>query len=363
MGDQTIDIKTAKQTVPTERVMRENLHEKVHAFVRDQKIQAPLSLDNLQQISSNLLDHYSIEKTYQDYVTILISNEIWTDKLATIPFKRRIFLIPQCLKNQEKCKAEMDEFGLLCENCGQCDIGPLQEYAESLGYLSLVAEGTTVVTKLLESNQIDAVVGVSCIATLERSFPYTNALAVPAIAVSLNKNGCVNTEVDVDTVHHYLNLTSPEPAPQPNHFNTIKQKVLTWFERENLEPLMGSPTTETETIAMGWMLAGGKRLRPIIAACVYNALTEKDTYEPSFQKLAIAIECFHKASLIHDDIEDNDSQRYHKTVPHKIHGVPVALNIGDLLLGDGYRLIAECDLDSDKKTKLLACASLAHREL
>ena len=47
----------------------------------------------------------------------------------------------------------MDEFGLLCEQCGNCQIGTFQEAAESLGYVVLIAEGTTVVTKLLESGK------------------------------------------------------------------------------------------------------------------------------------------------------------------------------------------------------------------
>ena len=55
------------------------------------------------------------------------------------------------------------------------------------------------------------------------------------------------------------------------------------------------------------------------------------------------MECFHKASLIHDDIEDDDAQRYGEPTLHVEHGVPVALNVGDLLIGEGYRLLAECE--------------------
>ena len=57
------------------------------------------------------------------------------------------------------------------------------------------------------------------------------------------------------------------------------------------------------------------------------------------QKVAVAIECFHKASLIHDDIEDNDAARYGEKTLHEEFGAAVALNVGDLLIGEGYRLI------------------------
>ena len=43
---------------------------------------------------------------------------------------------------------------------------------------------------------------------------------------------------------------------------------------------------------------------------------------PDLRKVAVAVECFHKASLIHDDIEDNDAQRYGEKTLHEEHGVP-----------------------------------------
>ena len=59
-----------------------------------------------------------------------------------------------------------------------------------------------------------------------------------------------------------------------------------------------------------------------------KALTSTD----GLKKVAVAVECFHKASLVHDDIEDNDAERYGEPALHSQHGVPVALNAGDLLI-------------------------------
>ena len=56
--------------------------------------------------------------------------------------------------------------------------------------------------------------------------------------------------------------------------------------------------------------------------------------------LALAIECFHKASLVHDDIEDNDEIRYGQPVLHQTEGIPVAINVGDYLIGKGYSLLS-----------------------
>jgi geranylgeranyl pyrophosphate synthase len=75
------------------------------------------------------------------------------------------------------------------------------------------------------------------------------------------------------------------------------------------------------------------------------------------------VECFHKASLVHDDIEDDDPLRYGRATMHVEHGVPIALNTGDLLIGEGYRLLAECGAPLELRGKMLSIASRAHREL
>jgi geranylgeranyl diphosphate synthase, type II len=81
------------------------------------------------------------------------------------------------------------------------------------------------------------------------------------------------------------------------------------------------------------------------------------------KRAAIAVECFHKASLVHDDIEDNDSLRYGEATLHEEHGVPVALNVGDLLIGEGYRLLAELNVEAHLRTAALKVAAVGQREL
>ena len=95
---------------------------------------------------------------------------------------------------------------------------------------------------------------------------------------------------------------------------------------------------------------------------VYKALmgTEANLNE-CIQKLAVSIESFHKASLVHDDIVDDDDERYGKPTLHKQYNTSVAINIGDLILGYGYQLIAESGAKHVRK--LLKIAALGHRDL
>jgi len=102
-----------------------------------------------------------------------------------------------------------------------------------------------------------------------------------------------------------------------------------------------------------------------LTACAYKALQD-DPAAPlpeTVRKAAVAVECFHKASLVHDDIEDGDERRYGRQTLHVEHGIPVALNAGDLLLGEGYRLLASCGAPAEVCIELVRIAAAGHREL
>jgi geranylgeranyl pyrophosphate synthase len=75
------------------------------------------------------------------------------------------------------------------------------------------------------------------------------------------------------------------------------------------------------------------------------------------------VECFHKASLIHDDIEDADAERYGEATLHEQHGLAVALNVGDLLIGEGYRLLASSGCSAEQTSRMLQFAAQGQRQL
>ena len=88
---------------------------------------------------------------------------------------------------------------------------------------------------------------------------------------------------------------------------------------------------------------GGKRLRPRLCWTAYRAAlsTTREPQPPNarIEDLCEAVECFHKASLIHDDIQDGDEERYGRPTVWKEHGVAVAIAAGDWLVAHGYELI------------------------
>jgi geranylgeranyl pyrophosphate synthase len=284
--------------------------------------------------------------------------------VAAIPYDKRLLLLPKCLRNPAECPAPFDDVGLLCRHCGRCPIDALTRQAEQLGYAVLVAEGSPVVMSLIEAGKIEAVVGASCLSVLERVFPFMEAGAVPGIAIPLLRDGCANTLVDLDWVWEALYQTTEDQTRRLD-LDALHRKVMDWFSPEALAREILLEQTQTEQIALDWMALAGKRWRPFLTVCTAEALRGEQPGIPDdvLRRTALAVECFHKASLVHDDIEDDDARRYGRKTVAVEHGVAVALNVGDLLVGEGYRLLAELDLAGDVKSRLLKAAALGHRTL
>lgn len=355
---------TSFGSVPEAEADRKRILAAIRRFVADGDLVPPLTLGDLESGAETVLRDEGFPLTYRNYAMVLFNTEVWRETLASIPFERRILLLPQCLRASEECPAEIDEFGLLCQACGRCPIGELQALAEELGYVVLVAEGTTVVTKLLESGKVDAVIGVGCLSALEESFPLTTIHAIPGMAFPLLYDGCVDTKADVGWVRDAITLTSDKGWRARLDFDQLKRDVRSWFLPAALADLLGPPTESPEQIAFEWMTKAGKRWRPFLVASTYKALMGAEAPIPEcVRKLAVAVECFHKASLVHDDIEDDDGLRYDEPTLHCTYGIPIALNTGDLLLGLGYKLVAECGLSAEQTARIVSVAADAHRKL
>ncbi len=357
-------VRSPRENIPQSRAEREMVLKAVRHYVAEQTLAPPAPLEELKEHADKLVEAMNWKPVYRDYIGVLINNELWRETLATIPFERRLLMMPKCLRVESRCPAPFDEFGLLCKQCGLCSIQDLQAEAERLGYAALVAEGSAIVMSLIQTGKIDAIVGVSCIPVLERAFPYMEAAAVPGVAIPLLQDDCIDTSVDEEWIWDYIHLTSDDKTRRLD-LTTLRDEVDGWFASKSLSQIMGKSEGETESIARNWLARAGKRWRPFLTVSTFEAL-RKDTGEPlpaDLKKIAVAIECFHKASLIHDDIEDNDTERYGEKTLHEEHGLAVALNVGDLLIGEGYRLIGESDISATQRATMLKAASTGQRQL
>ncbi len=356
------------RAVPHERELQirrwRELRQHAAATVAGLTAVPPFPLSQLVTMAQDLAARIGVTNPAEvKLLAILIHNEAWRETVAGIPFSRRLLLLPQCLRSRDTCPASRDAFGLLCDECGRCVLGALQREATALGYAVLIAEGAEAAAGMLKEGQLDAVIGVSCLPALERTFARIADEALPAIAVPLLRDGCDTTDVDVDLLLESVRLTGVAATPLPTlSGEACRASVQRWFEPDALRALLGLEPGHASDLALTWLAGAGKRWRPLLATSVYYALpgaAAPDRPE-RVRTVAVAAECFHKASLIHDDIEDNDDFRYGEPTLHKEHGIPIALNVGDLLIGAGYRLLAHASADEAVRLRMLTTAAEAH---
>ncbi len=340
--------------IPRSHEERSNLREQINLFVSSRSLVPPLSMEQLAGLAGQFIADHALDPETKGWMMVEINNCLWRETVTSIPYEKRILLLPKCLSNSAKCKAEIDELGLLCRQCGHCNIPDLQDMADSLGMMSIVAEGFTSVVALIENRVVDTVIGVSCLDSLEKAFPLLIDNAVPGMAIPLNGNGCKDTSVDEEYVTQMISMFSDKGIRLLN-YDRLKTSIREWFSKENLARALSPATEQTSSAALEWMGGEGKRWRPYLLAATYMALSGEENFPEEVLLAAIAVECFHKASLVHDDIQDNDATRYGKPTVNALYGGSVAINVGDILLGEGYRLLAGC-----RNPELIKVAADAH---
>ncbi len=245
-----------------------------------------------------------------------------------------------------------------------------------------MAEGTSAIADDIIERGRDAVLGVACLESLERSFERIAAMGLPHVAVPLLGDGCKDTDCDRAELQDLLTATRPGGAVQHRSFLPLLRAASHLAAPERLADLLGKgpdahdDAAPVEALSRGWLARGGKRIR---AFCVLAAFAARRHGDMAFaadadadallsdgvRRVALAIEAMHKASLVHDDIQDEADERYGQPTLHRSHGLAAAINCGDHLLGVGYALIAgaRAELGAEVVADLVALLAEAHREL
>jgi len=399
--------------VPQSKELRERLAAKAAEVAAKLDKSRPLTKDEMEKIVRRTLEECGQPEGYVGWMMVILASEFWKDQVAAVPPSRRLFLLPHCLKHAEGCPADYDEFGLECKKCGACSIADFRGLADEMGYKVLVAEGSPIVLKIIVSGYVDAIVGVACLNVLEKAIDKILLAGIPCMAVPLLSSDCRNTSVDDDWVMRMIKLQAAETARQTRTYVHLLRAASNLFKPDELDRLVPrarttntiargelapgqngqstephrdqvwsrlkadlDPISATEAIAYDFLAKGGKYSRPFITLAVYDALTGGQgtlgsgaeyvaKFSDSVRRAAMSIETFHKASLVHDDIEDDDAFRYGEETVHKKYGTPTAINVGDYLIGMGYRLISRESkvLGSEVVADILDCLADAHLRL
>lgn len=375
---------THLKAVPETLELREKVKAAAEEYAKSLDRSRAFTRNELEHHGRTLLDQMGLPEKFLGFSMVMVGNFFWKQQFLAIPFNRRMLLLPHCLKHAEGCPAEYTQFGLDCERCGACSIADYKVKAEQLGYKVLVAEGSPVVLKIIVSGYIDGILGVACLNVLEKAIDKVLIAGVPSYAVPLHSGDCLNTTLDEIWVWDVLDKYEPLPEKQTTSYVPLMRASAKMFEsdfdrllprvRTKDESRLESPVAFTENMAYEWLSKGGKRFRPFITLAAWHAASTdtsamnigNDTPKipDAVARVAMAIEAFHKASLVHDDIQDDDQYRYGRETLHRQHGAGHAINIGDYLIGLGYRLIhAARELSPEVAIDVLNSMSTAHIRL
>jgi len=361
------------KVVPQQVGERRRIREMAERVAADLPRCCPPARDLLAEFGARALAGLDLPLDHLGFAMVAVSNAFWRAAYEAVPLDRRLLLLPKCLRDPDACAGEFDSVGLNCAGCGACTIKDLTARARELGYEVIVAEGTSSVIMKVLDGEADAILGVACLDSLDESFEPITELGVPNQALPLLRDGCERTETEPGLLLEMLtSVRAPgrvgQGAEAYRSAVPLLRETRRSFDAEHLEAVLAphvasaalsydpssgpaDPALEAEAIGVDWLRAGGKRFRPFVTVAGYAlgvhgmAALRSDAdagamVPGAVRALAVAIEALHKASLVHDDIADNDAHRYGRPTLHRSHGVGVAVNVGDWLVGLGYRLIA-----------------------
>ena len=369
---------------------------------------AEVKLKNgLRKMAEGLVLRANADLSFVGWTMVTILSEVWRYQIASTAAGQRLLLLPDCPLAKDSAKDSAKDQN--CPSvCGpSCGLGTIWSAAHDSGWIvDSTRKAATAIGSLL-SGQYQGILGVARLEDLEKAFGMLPAFSFPVAAVPYQPvdasedsaktcdQALLKAGIDVEWVLSLLGVAGGSPGPVGDHLPLLRE-ASELFSKESIAELasryhlghgFGSVSGDgnameseqgslsvTARVAGEFLGRGGKFLRPFVTLAAYDALRadlcdmKHDSAVTAVNRetaraAAVSIEIFHKASLVHDDIEDGDIARYGRPTVHVEHGTPAAINIGDYLVGAGYRLIAGLEGPASLRSDLLEILSDAHVRL
>lgn len=343
------------------------------------------------------------------WTMVALLTEYWRPRLSSAAAGRRLLLLPDCPCAARRGPVGPSERPVVCGP--DCTISTIWSAAEDSGWVvQSAALGSQAIGELL-TGQYAGILGVAPLDDLAKAFSLLPIASLPVAAVPFDQaaaaaaNGGCGTvmeaaRLDMDWVLGLLGVAGGQAVSVGDYLPLLGEaaRLFTAEGMATLEEQLQVPAGEllsvasphgetvpplaaTSRLSGDFLARGGKFLRPFITLAAYEAvMVDRGTAghvvadravggsavagREAVRAAAVAIEVFHKASLVHDDIEDSDMVRYGRPTLHREWGVPTAINTGDYLLGVGYRIVAGLPhLPPEMQRDLVAILADAHVRL
>lgn len=156
---------------------------------------------------------FGLNERLINYTHVELRNKLNEYSYKVAPYEKRILFLPQCLRISNVCKAPITEDGFdltTCEKCEakeRCQINQLKNMAYDLGYMKVaVTPGGSMVHKIIARDMPKAVLGVCCYNEAVMALDKLKNIRIGAQAVLLLKDGCKDTQTNVDEVKEKLEM-------------------------------------------------------------------------------------------------------------------------------------------------------------
>jgi len=95
----------AIKTVPPVAEVRERIRRRAAETAASLDRARPLKRPALEALARTILDGLELPPGYLGFAMVALSNEFWRPQFAAIPFRRRLLLLPHCLRNSTSAAA------------------------------------------------------------------------------------------------------------------------------------------------------------------------------------------------------------------------------------------------------------------
>jgi len=161
-------------------------------------------LTTFSQPARFLLNLLNIDPLILNEIIIALINSFAGDAYRSSAKDGRMLFLPQCLRSLE-CPAKTGaREGIVCLECGKCEIAEIIPFAQERGVGVYIVPGGGFVKRIIRNRKPEAVAGVACQIELYDMMQSLVRRGVPAQGLLLAKSGCIETVVDWDEVRRIL---------------------------------------------------------------------------------------------------------------------------------------------------------------
>lgn len=350
---------------------RNEIRSRAAAAVKSLDKREALRRTDLETLSRALLHASHLPESYLGWTMVVLWSEFWREQISAVPITRRLLLLP----DPNTLAQHLDPKGTATKPAANLldPVVRLGQAARAAGYQVHLARNSSSAMNAIVRGEADAILGAAPLDMLELAIEPLLATGIPCMAVPLPAALTNAADLEEAALRDLIQIpvlendSSTTPAAgKTRSYVALLREARRMFTPEVLPELLPGPrpnakaTTNTKRldplagtgiIAEQFLAQGGKHSRPFIVMAVYDAMTGGiatgsegaawvANLAPAIKRVAMSIETFHKASLVHDDIEDDDQFRYGQPTLHRQYGTPTAINVGDYLIGLGYRLVS-----------------------